>query len=257
MAEGDGAPEVKHPPFSTISVVVGGGSLSQWQGLTRCFSKDHGFVLIRCSDDVSEVFSYCQRLIPCVLIVDQSFLQKVAPAEFGNLVDVGRAIQVLVRSEREDPRSLESLLRLGCMGFLAEGNSAATLRRAVCKVATGELWASRKLISQTLRRLLLAKSQRTLTAREIQILKLIASGCKNKEIAEQLTISHDTVRWHVRTLYAKIGVRDRLSASIFGTQYAVEEWPGFFYPEKKPSLATESAGLSNRFASRRPARMAV
>ena len=240
--------EAKRPPLVSISVVIGGGSLSRWKGLTRCFSKDQRFILSRCSDEVSEVLSYCQKLIPCVLIVDQFFLQRVAATEFSNLVEFGRAIQVLVNLENDDPRSLERLLRLGCMGFLPAGISAATLRRAVRTVVTGELWASRKLISRTLQGLLLGRSPRTLTLREIQILKLIAGGYKNKEIATQLGISHDTVRWHVRTLYGKIGVHDRLSASIFGAQYAAEEWPDAFSLEKKPPEAVRSASLSQRLA---------
>jgi len=219
---------------NTISVIIGGGRLSQWTGLIRCFPKEAGFVVVRCSDSVEEVFSYCQKLNPCVLIVEQPFLEKVDPIDFTRLVDFGRAIQVLVTLSSEDSAPTESLLRMGCMGFLPQGLARSTLRRAARAVASGEYWAGRKLVSRVLQDLLLAESPRRLTPREREILKLIGQGYKNQAIAERLFISRETVRWHIRSLYVKIGVPDRLSAASYALEQLAEESLPAFSPAKKP-----------------------
>jgi DNA-binding CsgD family transcriptional regulator len=68
------------------------------------------------------------------------------------------------------------------------------------------------------RGLLSSQSRHNLTPREGQILDLISRGRSNRDIAEELFISRETVRWHIRTLYAKIGVRDRTEAATYGTR---------------------------------------
>lgn len=210
-------------PPSPVVAVVAAANLFTEKALARCFSREAGFILVRCSESVDEVLSCSQRLAPCVLIVDQAFVEKLEPVEFGRIVDFGRSIQVLVIVESDGPATVENLLRMGCMGCLRDGCSRSTLRRAVRSVALGELWASRRVISRIFQGFLLAESPRKLTRREKEILDLVGQGCKNQEIAEQLFISRETVRWHLRSLYAKIGVRDRLSAAFYALGNSGEE----------------------------------
>ena len=138
--------QTRYPQSSSTTVVIAGGSLGKWKGIGRCFSKEAGFVLVRCSSS-SDVFSYCLKLAPCVLIVDQAFLEGVDAVDFGNMVDFGRSIQVLVSLESKDPATLENVLRMGCAGYLFGEPSRSTLRRSVLAVASGELWASRIVVS--------------------------------------------------------------------------------------------------------------
>jgi len=218
----------------SIPIIIGGGSLANWKSLGRCFSKEAGFVLVRCSDVPVEVFSYCQRLMPCVLIVDQPFLEKVDPVEFGSLTDFGRSIQVLVMTNAETEGLAEGCLRMGCAGIVREGASAASLRRVARALASGELWVSRRLISRLVQELLASESPKKLTRRETEILSLIGQGYKNQKIAEQLFISRETVRWHVRSLYAKIGVQDRLSAAFYASEYLGNSSRPLFGAARRP-----------------------
>jgi len=86
-----------------------------------------------------------------------------------------------------------------------------------------------------IRDLLSAESPRKLTRREKEILRLVGQGYKNQEIAEQLFISRETVRWHLRSLYPKIGVQDRLSAAFYATETCGGELEAAaFIPKKLP-----------------------
>jgi DNA-binding NarL/FixJ family response regulator len=206
-------------PSGSINVVVAAPELSQRKGLNRCFSKKAGFLLVRCSNSVDDILSCCQGPTPGVLIISQDSIEGTYLAEFINILKFGRAVKVLVTGPQEIQRKVQNLLRAGALGFLESGCSNYMLRRAVRSVAAGELWASRQVVSRVIREFLLAESLQTLSPREYQILDLIGKGYKNREIAERLYISAETVHWHVRGLYAKIGVKDRLSAAVYAGEH--------------------------------------
>jgi len=161
-----------------------------------------------CPGAASEVLDYCRRLVPCVLIVDEPFLAQVDEVRFSELIEAGRSIKVLVQSQQEDSGAIARLLRLGCVGVLQPGLRVAMLRRAVRAVLEGELWVSRRALSRLVQELL-RKESRRLTDREDEILRLVGKGYRNQEIAEHLFLSPQTVRWHLRSLYGKLGLHNR------------------------------------------------
>src|SRR5262249_23328972 len=101
---------------------------------------------------------------------------------------------------------------MGCIGVLSYSVTEQILRRAVHAVGNGELWMPRKILSKLAERAFMKDSNRKLTQRESEIFKLICLGFTNQQIAEHLFISRETVRWHVRSLYSKIGVDSRSDA---------------------------------------------
>jgi DNA-binding NarL/FixJ family response regulator len=99
-------------------------------------------------------------------------------------------------------------LKLGCHGVIPAKLPLRLLRRAVPSILAGELWAPRQVLSEMLLDLLhapTAKQGNLLTPREGHVLELVRLGYTNAEIAATLFISHETVRWHKRRLYRKIG----------------------------------------------------
>jgi len=116
-------------------------------------------------------------------------------------------------------------LRAGASGFLLKDTLAADLIAAVRVVVTGEAVtapsATRRLIAHVM-----AESQpvaagpgehlEVLTAREREVLTLIARGLSNAEIAEQLRLAEGTVKTHIGRILAKLGLRDRIQAVILG-----------------------------------------
>lgn len=208
---------------ANISVVIAGERLFAWKSLQKCLAKEPVFILIRCADNISDVFFCCQRVMPCVLLIEQAFIERIDPVGFANRINFGRSIQVLVKLDRNNPEMAERFLRMGCAGVLVPDVPARTLARAVRTVASGELWAGRKIVSRMLKELLAGNNPGKLTHREIEILGLIARGYRNKEIAERLFLSFETVRWHIRSLYSKIGVHDRVSAALYGMEQPGEQ----------------------------------
>jgi DNA-binding NarL/FixJ family response regulator len=102
----------------------------------------------------------------------------------------------------------EHLLRCGVSGFLSSDTTLDGFSRAVKSVMDGELWLSRKFQSNLIRKSLF-QLDRQFTPREREILERIAAGDTNCDIAERLFITRETVRWHLRCVYAKLGVHSR------------------------------------------------
>jgi DNA-binding NarL/FixJ family response regulator len=99
---------------------------------------------------------------------------------------------------------------MGCAGVLSRSATTAKARQAVQAISSGELWADRKTLSHLVRELL-SEANHHLTRREAEIQALLGEGLRNHEIADRLFISPQTVRWHLRSMYSKLGTHDRHS----------------------------------------------
>jgi DNA-binding NarL/FixJ family response regulator len=128
-----------------------------------------------------------------------------------------------------EPDLLE-LIRAGAKGSLLNSDSAASIKKAVRTVAGMEYWIDRKmigkLISEFLRLLnppeLKTTATGLLTKRELEVIKLLAKGCKNKEIAKRLVISEKTVKTHLANIFAKLNISDRLQAALYVIEHHLE-----------------------------------
>jgi DNA-binding NarL/FixJ family response regulator len=121
-------------------------------------------------------------------------------------------------------------LRAGASGFLLKDAPRADLVRAVREVAAGH-----SLLSPAATRRLVAEFVRTsparsradrpglpaLTGREREVLELVARGLSNAEIAATLTVSEHTVKTHVGSVLAKLGLRDRVQAVVFAYEHGL------------------------------------
>lgn len=114
-------------------------------------------------------------------------------------------------------------LEAGIRGYISKNTSSPDLVKAIHTVHRGELWAERKLIAKYFEEESLAESNRgngdlgieeDLSAREIEVLKVLTTGCTNKEIAQALFISEKTVKSHLNRIFRKLKVTRRLEATL-------------------------------------------
>ena len=198
---------VAHVSESAVVVVIGDvvphgilGSNEFWNA--------NGLALVQCSEESVGVLSLCGKLRPTFLVASQSFIEGLKDRDLGVLIGSGQGARVLVLLNKDGPDGAKRMIQLGCHGVLPPKFSCKMLRRAIPSMLNGELWAPRRVVSEMLLQLLHAPSEKRgnlLTPREEQLLELVTAGYKNAEIAATLFISHETVRWHKRRLYRKIG----------------------------------------------------
>jgi len=121
------------------------------------------------------------------------------------------------------------LIRIGVKGFFSIDMGTDILKKALALIKEGETWASRRLLSiaipsgpEYLKKYLPDKAQSfTLSQREKEILKTMALGLKNKDIADKLYISENTVKTHISNIFKKFGVNTRAQAILFSMEHRV------------------------------------
>jgi DNA-binding NarL/FixJ family response regulator len=208
-------PEENPPELpSRMTVVTIAETVKSSPGLARLLAKDPTIPVVSCSAG-SEVAAVCRQLNPCVLIAEISLIDELSFALLTGKDASEGSISLLAIVDQDDVELSKRLLRMGVSGAVQRSAPYTVYRRALRAVAAGELWASRGTVSALLRELLVSDKPRKLTERETEILDLIADGHQNRQIADLLFISRETVRWHVRTMYKKIGVVDRTQAIAF------------------------------------------
>jgi DNA-binding NarL/FixJ family response regulator len=150
------------------------------------------------------------------------------------LRDDPSAPPVLALTTFEDDDVLAGMLRAGAAGFALKGLPAEDLQRAVRAVAAGDAWLDPAVTGRVLMVYRDAPGARaaagpgssdpavaSLTAREREVLELIASGLTNDEIAQRLVLGAGTIKTHVNHIFLKLGVRNRAEAVIFAFDHGL------------------------------------
>jgi DNA-binding NarL/FixJ family response regulator len=141
---------------------------------------------------------------------------------------VAPAVRILVLTGMRSPELQGRALRLGAKGFVLKEQSAELLVRAIRKIVAGELWFDRGTVEQAVTRLMKGDAEApavNLTARELDIVRLIGEGLKNDAIGKRLFISEKTVRNHLTTIFEKVGVEDRLHLALYAYRRGLAKLP--------------------------------
>lgn len=137
-------------------------------------------------------------------------------------------IKIVVAVDGTDLETQAAALKEGAVGIVQKDQNPKLLIEAIRQTHHGETWLNQVLLNRLLekrgsqaKKAFKSWEQLTtdsLTARELDVIKMIGEGLKNKNIAERLSISEATVRHHLSSIYGKIGVEDRLNLIIFAYQ---------------------------------------
>lgn len=137
----------------------------------------------------------------------------------------GSPTAVLILSAHDDSQTVFGLLESGAVGYVLKDEALEMLVGAVRVAARGETWLSPAVARQVVNRAVggtsalhpagLPKDISTLTARELEVLRLIARGLDNTAIAQELCLTKRTVQNHISNLYSKLGVSCRTEAALF------------------------------------------
>lgn len=121
----------------------------------------------------------------------------------------------------DEDESLEAI-RLGVNGIVLKEMAPELLVRCIRKVYAGEPWIERRSINRAMERLLkqesAAQTFATLTPREVEVVRLVTRGLRNKGIAEKLNITEGTVKIHLHKVYEKLQVDGRLALTVFAQE---------------------------------------
>lgn len=150
------------------------------------------------------------------------------------LREAANAARILVMTGLRDSETHQKAVQLGAMGVVLKEEAADRLIKAIEKVCHGEVWLERLALGTLLWQMSSRdrdaldpqmKKIATLTERERQVIGLISQGLRNKQIAAKLFISQTTVTHHLSSIYAKLGVSDRLELVVYAFANKLAQMP--------------------------------
>jgi two-component system, NarL family, response regulator LiaR len=223
---GQQASSGEHTTFRCRIVIADDHPL--YRGALRGLLEQHpDFEVVGEGQDGVEALELCRRLRPEVVLMDARM-----PRMDG--LEATRAIKqelpstiVLLNTAIEEPNHLSEALRAGVSGYVLKTSSGSEITDAIRKALNGEAPLNQEISAQLLRRLLCEEEESRsfeqpqrapllgrLTQREVEVLRLVAMGQTNLQIAQSLLLSVSTVKKHIQHMVSKLEVSDRTQAAV-------------------------------------------
>ncbi len=198
--------------------------------------------ILACTNDIEivgegsnqvEALDLVSRFHPDVLVLDVELPD-------GSGLDVATTLKnekdsstsVLILTAHNDPQLIFNLLRNGAIGYVLKDEALETLAGAIRSAASGKSFLSPSVAGQVIQKAINEvvpiktlttdiQYEEELTPRERDILKLLAEGLDNKDIAERLTLTKRTVQNHISTIYGKLGLKTRTEAMLYALNHRI------------------------------------
>ncbi len=209
-----------------IQVLIADDHAIVREGLRWLISTEPGMALVGEAADGIEAVTKARILDPDVILLDLEMPRKGGIEAISEILAEDPDARILVLTSFADDEKVFSAVKGGALGYLMKDSTPPELLRAIRDVHRGEPSLDPAIAQKLLRELRRTaqppqplQGKDLLTEREVEILKLVAQGLPNKEIAEQLVVSERTVRTHVGNILGKLHLANRTQAAL----YAVRE----------------------------------
>jgi DNA-binding NarL/FixJ family response regulator len=193
-------------------------------GIRQLLEKTSDIVVVGEASDGAEALRLVSELSPDVLLLDMELPGETGVQVAQRLQAAGSAVRILALSAYDDEQYIVGLLANGAAGYLTKEEALETIAEAVRGVAQGQDgWLSRRAAAQVTAWARKGPSHNNgLTEREVEVVRLVTRGWTNDQIAEALTISERTVRFHLTNVYSKLGVSTRGAAIAWAVREGLE-----------------------------------
>ncbi len=172
--------------------------------------------------DGEEAVRIANEIVPDVVVMDVRMPKTDGLAALGRLKIDKPDLPVLMFSTYDNPTYIARAVALGACGYVLKGVEKTTLLEAIRKAARGEdVWRReelRRVTGALATPRVSGDVEVPLTQRESEVLRQMAFGLTNKEIAQALGISYETVKEHVQHILRKVGVSDRTQAAVWAVR---------------------------------------
>lgn len=223
------APPLGRPSLETISIVIADSSPRVREQMRIGLSHEPDFLVIGEAADRDEALRLANSLNPQVMLLDPC-LSHNSGLEVLRALN-GRALRTrtIVMARSASSVNAVAAFQSGARGVVGADMPADLLFKSIRKVHRGELWISRDTVGQLVEALVSGvppqplnvenRADVGLTSREREILGLLAEGETNKGIAARLSITTDTVKHHLTSIFAKTGTSNRLELALVAVRW--------------------------------------
>jgi two-component system, NarL family, nitrate/nitrite response regulator NarL len=229
-------------PIPAQDTAAASGGESEARKIKVMIADDHPIVreglrkLLLLEDDIDVVGEACDgrdllekasEMQPDVILLDLRMPNLDGLGALQTLVHTGSKARVIILTASEDKNEFVQAMKLGCSGIVLKQTSADLIVKSIRKVHSGEIWLDSNTTAAVMRQFASPmdaasgdtrgriRERSPLSNREREIVGLVAQGYKNKEMAEKMFISEQTVKNHLHNIFDKLGVSDRLELALY------------------------------------------
>src|ERR671912_1915120 len=188
------------------------------QGLRMVLELDPDLEVVEEASNGEEALRMARRLEPDVVLMDLLMPVMNGIEATGEIRRELPNTEVVALTSVLEDASVARAIRAGAIGYLLKNTEAGELRRALRAAAAGQVQLAPEAAARLMREVRAPDSSEALTERETKVLKLLARGKANKEIASTLFIWESTVKSHVHSILAKLNVRSRTQAALYAVR---------------------------------------
>jgi len=211
----------------TIRVLIADDQTLFRSGLARLLAEDPRITICGQAVDGDDAVAKSAALKPDVILMDLKMPGVDGVEATAKIVAAQPAVKVLILTTFDTDSFVLQALRAGASGYVLKDAEPAAIASSIMAVVAGERVMASAVANRVLDMLTGASTPKEfydgLTGREIEILKLIATGKPNKQIAFSLKISEKTVRNHISHIYEKLEIYDRAQAVLYAVRKALVE----------------------------------
>src|ERR1700726_2205843 len=220
------SPEARENRKGTVRIVIADDHPIVRDGLKKLLLLEDDFDVVGEAGDGREVLDKIRDLDPDVLLLDLRMPNLDGLGALQALQQVNPRTRVIILTASEDKNEFVQAMKLGCSGIVLKQTAPDLIVKSIRKVHSGEIWLDSLTTAAVMRQFSTGlesagggggkgRERSPLSAREREIVALVAQGYKNKEMAEKMFISEQTVKNHLHNIFDKLGVSDRLELALY------------------------------------------
>jgi two-component system nitrate/nitrite response regulator NarL len=201
-------------------------------GLRRLIENEQDFELAAEAADGAQALESVRKAIPDLLLLDIAMPKLSGLEVLRKISTMELATKTIILTAAIEEEQITEGLRMGARGVVMKDTATQMLSKAIRCVMDGEYWVGRGNVSGLVQALQAAHSappadstgkRYGLTGRELDIVAAIVEGLTNKEIAQKFSISEQTVKHHLSSVFDKVGVSNRLELALFSVAHRLLE----------------------------------
>lgn len=188
------------------------------QGLTAVLHDYPDLEVSATAATTEEALLAVERLQPDVLLLDLELRGRDGQDLLPHLLRLSPRTRVLIFTAYDSDERVFGALQAGAHGYLLKGAPVADIVAGIRRVHGGESYLEGRIASRVLARLRSPRSAISLTQRQREVLRLVAQGRSNQQIADALRLSERTVKFHLNSIFNKLGADNRAQAVAVASQ---------------------------------------
>ena len=184
------------------------------EGLRMFLVMDPDLVVVGEASDGAEAIQVAQELRPDVILMDLLMPGMNGITAIKTIRSTLPDTEVIALTSVLESEAVVGAIKAGAIGYLLKDTQATELRKAIKAAASGQVQLSPQASTYLLHSIRAPETHENLTDREMEVLRLLAQGESNKEIAHHLQVVEDTIKTHVRHILAKLSAQSRTQAVL-------------------------------------------